>query len=142
MTTVIVSSALANKPQNGGNAWVVLSWVLGLRQLGFPVYLLEQIGRADCVDAAGTVTAFDDCINLAYFRQVTERFGLAGSSALIYDDGVQTLGLSAAELCDLGDAATLLLNITGHLTFETIRRRVSRAAYLDLDPGFTQFWHA
>ena len=34
LSTIIVSSAIANKPGNGGNAWAVLSWLLGLRRLG------------------------------------------------------------------------------------------------------------
>jgi hypothetical protein len=45
MTTVLVSGAIANKYLNGGEAWVRLSWALGLRKLGFRVYFVEQIGR-------------------------------------------------------------------------------------------------
>src|SRR4051812_47451291 len=40
---VIVSGALANKPHNGGEAWVRMSWATGLRQLGCHVYFIEQI---------------------------------------------------------------------------------------------------
>src|SRR3954452_21776910 len=86
MTTVVVSGALANKPSNGGNAWVVLSWALGLRRLGFHVYLLEQIRQGGCVDSSGNPTRFADSANLTYFRQVTERFGLNDSAALISED--------------------------------------------------------
>ena len=49
MTLILVSGALANKPLNGGEAWVRLNWVLGLRKLGFQVYFVEQIGRETCV---------------------------------------------------------------------------------------------
>jgi hypothetical protein len=138
----MVSSAIANKPLNGGNAWAVLSWILGLRELGFRVYFVEQIGRESCVDAAGVVTAFEDCTNLTYFKQATEQFGLDGSAALIYEDGEQVHGLPYAELLDIAEAADLLINITGHLTLEPLMSRLRRKAYLDLDPGFTQFWHA
>ena len=34
MTTVVVAGALANKPGSGGEAWVRMSWVRGLGQLG------------------------------------------------------------------------------------------------------------
>jgi hypothetical protein len=142
MTTVVVSSVIANKPLNGGNAWAVLSWVLGLRELGFRVYFVEQIDRESCVDAAGAVTAFENCINLTYFKQATEQFGLAGSAALIYEGGEQVHRLTYAELLDIAEAADLLVNITGHLTLEPLMSRLRRKAYLDLDPGFTQFWHA
>ncbi len=142
MTTVVVSSVIANKPLNGGNAWAVLSWVMGLQKLGVGVYFVEQIGRESCVDATGAVTAFEDCINLTYFKQATEQFGLAGAAALIYEGGEQVHGLPYAELLEVAEAADLLVNITGHLTLEPLLRRMQRRAYLDLDPGFTQFWHA
>jgi hypothetical protein len=142
MTTVVVSSVIANKPLNGGNAWAVLSWVLGLQKLGVRVYFVEQIGRESCVDATGAFTAFEDCINLTYFKEVTEQFGLTGASALIYEGGEQVHGLPYAELLEVAEAADLLVNITGHLTLEPLLRRMRRRAYLDLDPGFTQFWHA
>jgi hypothetical protein len=143
MTTIIVSGAVANKHGNGGEAWVRLSYVLGLRQLGFDVYFVEQIDRPSCVGPTGAVVPFDDSVNLAFFRSVAERFGLVGSSALVYDDGarVQVHGLSMAELIDVADAADLLINVTGHLTLEPLLRRIRRKAYIDIDPGYTQFWH-
>ena len=42
MATVVVAGALAAKPGNGGEAWVRLSWVLGLRRLGYDAWLLEE----------------------------------------------------------------------------------------------------
>jgi hypothetical protein len=38
--------------------------------------------------------------------------------------------------------AALLLNVAGMLTDPELLERVSVRAYLDLDPAFTQFWHA
>ena len=142
MATVVVSSVIANKPLNGGNAWVILSWVLGLKKLGFRVFFVEQINKESCVDATGAITAFEHSANLAYFKQVTEQFELAGAAALIYEQGEQVHGLTYAELLDIAEAADLLVNITGHLTLEPLMSRLRRKAYVDLDPGFTQFWHA
>jgi hypothetical protein len=141
LTTVVVSGALANKPSNGGNAWVVLSWALGLRRLGFHVYLLEQICQSGCVDSSGNPIGFADSANLTYFRQVTERFGLNDSAALILEDGEQIAGLSSAELNDVVSATQLLINISGHLTYRPGMQTIDRKVYLDLDPGYTQFWH-
>lgn len=142
MTTIMVSSVIANKPFNGGNAWAVLSWVLGLRRLGFRVCLVEQIAAESCVDHAGAVTSFERSVNRAYFAAVVGRYGLTGSSALVYGDGEQVFGMSMAELRDTADAAGLLVNITGHLRLAPLLRRFRRRAYVDFDPGFTQFWHA
>jgi hypothetical protein len=38
--------------------------------------------------------------------------------------------------------ADLLVNISGHLQVPALMRLLRRKAYVDLDPGFTQFWHA
>lgn len=142
MGTIVVSGAIANKYRNGGAAWVRLSWVLGLRQLGFQVYFVEQIAREHCLHPEGQEARFETSLNLAYFEQVVEQFGLAGHAALIYEDGAEIAGLTRPELLEVADAADLLVNITGHLAWRPLVRCFRRKAYVDLDPGFTQFWHA
>jgi hypothetical protein len=142
MTTAIVSGALATKYRNGGNAWTRLSWVLGLKKLGFRVYFIEQIGRESCVDASGAVTAFEQSVNASYFEEVCKQFGLWGAAALVYEDGRRTHGLGYAELVDVAQSADLLINISGHLTLERLKGPRCRKVYFDDDPGFTQFWHA
>lgn len=142
MPLAVVSGALANKPGNGGAAWTRMSWTLGFRQLGWQVAFLEQITDAACVDARGAPAAFEDSVNAAYFRDVTRRFGLANSAALIYDNGLRILGATFGDLMMLADTADLLVNITGHLTLEPLFRRFKRKVYVDLDPGFTQIWYA
>jgi len=139
---IVVSGAIANKCFNGGESWVRLSWILGFKKLGFDVCFVEQISRESCVDAAGTVTTFEDSVNRAYFEQVTEEFGLSGAVALIYENGEQVYGMTYSELLDIAEAADLLVNISGHLTLEALMRRLRLKAYVDIDPGFTQFWHA
>ena len=80
MDTLVVSGAIANKHLNGGEAWVRLSWILGLRRLGFDVWFVEQIDEATCVDAAGAPAPFAQSENRRYFEQVVERFGLGRAS--------------------------------------------------------------
>lgn len=142
LTTVVVSGAIANKPFKGGEAWVRLSWVLGLRKLGFDVYFVEHIARDGCVDAHGAVAAFENSLNLAYFKQVTELFGLSDTAALVYENGEQVHGLAYSELLEFAETAELLVNISGHLALAPLTHRLRCKVYLDIDPGFTQFWHA
>ena len=87
----IVSGALANKPRNGGEAWVRLTWVLGLRGSASRSYFVEQIGRpiAPPGRSAGGVPAF---VNRAYFESVVADFGLGGRSSLLCDGGRETAG--------------------------------------------------
>lgn len=142
MTTIIVAGAIANKCHNGGATWTRLSWALGLKQLGFDVFFLEQIRREDCLDDRGVPTAFEDSENLAYFRQVSKQYGIAGAAALICDDGEQIYGATWSELLGVAAAAEMLVNISGHLTLAPLNQLPRRKIFIDLDPGFTQYWHA
>ncbi len=142
MTVALVGGALANKPGNGGEAWVRLSWVRGLERLGFDAYLVEQIDPASCTDAEGAPAPLDESVNRAFFDSVTGGFGLTGRAALCGPNGTAPIGMSRSELSDLSRDAELLVNISGNVTLPTFMKRVPRRAYIDLDPGFTQFWAA
>lgn len=141
MAIVVISGAMANKRRNGGEAWVRLNWILGFQRLGFEVYFIEQIDSASCVSSDGVTTTFEVSDNLAYFKEVTEQFGLAGRAALICENG-EIAGMSLPEILDVAERADLLVNISGHLRLERLMKRFRRKVYVDIDPGFTQFWHA
>jgi hypothetical protein len=111
MTVVAVAGALAGKQGNGGEAWVRLSYALGLRRLGCQVRLVEEAhdASAEAVD---------------YARSVAARFDLDFELAR-----------------DAHEGGDLLVNISGNVTSRLLRRRFRRTALVDIDPGFTQFWH-
>jgi hypothetical protein len=140
MASVVVAGALANKPANGGAAWTRLSWALGFARLGYRVHFVEQIAPASCIDERGARCALDDSINLAFFRDVTQRFGL--DATLIVEGEGRTVGLRLDELADAARSADMLVNISGHLTIAAVKDRFRKRLFIDLDPGYTQFWHA
>ncbi|HEX7291488.1 MAG TPA: hypothetical protein VF250_10215 [Conexibacter sp.] len=142
MTTLAVAGALANKHRHGGSAWVRLSWAEALRRLGFDVLFVEQLATADCVDADGGPADFAASANAATFRAATEAFGFGADAALVCPDDGRVLGMSQKELLDrLGEAA-LLINLSGHLRWRPALERLPRRVFVDLDPGYTQIWHA
>jgi hypothetical protein len=144
---VVVSSVIANKPLNGGNARMVLNWLEGFRQLDVEVFFIEQIRGDTCVDTSGAPTRASESENRSYFDDVLAAAGFSGCAALVCDAG-ETLdeatifGATAAELLDLARDADLLVNISGHLSIASLKQRFRRKAYIDLDPGYTQLWHA
>jgi hypothetical protein len=142
MKTIVVAGALANRPFNAGGAWVRLSWLRGLKKLGFDVYFLEQIDPRSCVDAAGAKAAFQDCVNREFFRQVVSQFGFDDRAALIYGDGEEVHGATLHDLTDVCRSAVALINISGHLAMPSLLQAFRRKVYIDIDPGFTQYWHA
>jgi hypothetical protein len=111
MTEVVVAGALASKAGNGGEAWVRLSYGLGLRRLGCRVRLVEE-----APDASAEA--------VEYARAVSAAFGL-------------DFALAGDELA----GADVLFDISGNLRSPALRRRFGRTAFVDIDPGFTQLWH-
>lgn len=140
MASAIVSGAIANKPFSGGEAWVRLSWILGLRRLGFDVYFVEQLAADAAVDEGGERVPFSESANLAYFERVVGEFGLGGRAGLLNGDRAGA-GLGPDELAEVAKKADVLLNISGHLTAEGILKGPTTRVYVDLDPVFTQAWH-
>jgi hypothetical protein len=127
VTTVVVGGALANKAGSGGEAWVRLSWVRGLQRLGLDVWFVEELAEND--DAS-----------VAYFRSVVEAFDLVDRAVLLHQ-GEVVVGPSSAALSRLAPSATLV-DISGHLAGTDLFPRFRRRVLVDIDPGFTQFWHA
>lgn len=142
MCVIVVAGALANKYRNSGGAWERMSWAVGLRRLGFDVYFVEQITPQACLDETGAVSTFEDSVNLAWFRSVADWFGMADRSSLIHTGGEQCEGVPWSQLLKIADSADLLVNLSGHLTLASLLERIRRKAYIDVDPGFTQFWHS
>lgn len=137
---IVVAGALANKPGYGGEAWVRLAWVRGLRSLGARVLFVEELDVSD-VDGVARGSS-PSLAGVRFFRDVCRSHGLTGCAALITPDGKRIAGLPMGAVRDFAADADLLVNISGHLTCGDVFSVVRRRAYVDLDPGYTQFWHA
>jgi hypothetical protein len=129
VAVAIVAGALANKPRNGGEAWVRLSWVLGLRRLGFDVHFVERLPARDP-------------LGRQYFEEVVGAWGLEGRASLLDGKGEALFGMGEAELAAVAEETEILFNLSGHLDGGAILAAARCRAYVDLDPGFTQIWHA
>jgi hypothetical protein len=132
MSTVVVAGALANKAGNGGEAWVRLSWVRGLQGLGLDVFFVEELDPGP--EDGGDPTA------VAYFEGVVRRFGLCERATLLVGDEARC-GPGLDDLRELAPSATLV-NISGHLDHASLFPAFRRRVLVDIDPGFTQVWHA
>jgi len=126
LPTIVVAGALAAKPGNGGEAWVRLSWVLGLRRLGFDVWLVEEVD-------AETATA-----GRSFFERTVTAAGLESRTLLLVGGKAE----DRRQAMELADGATALINISGNLRDRELLEMFNRRAYIDLDPGFTQIWQA
>jgi hypothetical protein len=130
--TVIVSGMIAATPWQGGAAWAVLQYLLGLRRLGCGVYFMEPVGPAQ--ELSSDVPQYCD--------QVLREFGFEDRWALIPPQGADTVGMPREQVESAAREAELLLNVAGMLSDPSILDHVPVRAYLDLDPFFTQVWHS
>lgn len=127
--TVLVAGMVAGAPRQGGAAWAVLQYVHGLAELGHDVYLVEPVpGRRP------------DPASAAYFTALVRAQGLDGRAALLGTE--DALGVDRGALARVAGRADVLFNLAGMLTDERLLDPVPVRIYVDLDPGFTQLWHA
>ena len=78
--------------------------------------------------------------NLRYVRDVVKSFELEDDYVLIGPRGESLIGMPRSRLLDrVGDSA-FLLNIMGYLRDEDVLGRAAKRVFLDIDPGFGQFW--
>jgi hypothetical protein len=109
---VLLAAPIAGDAPEGGAAWAVLQYALGLERLGHDVHLVEQIGTQ-----SGS--------SEAYFHSVMDRFGIEGE-----------LLVEPRPMMNFD----MVLNISGTLSLDAIATIPIRV-YLDLDPAFNQLWH-
>jgi hypothetical protein len=138
--SAIVAGSVAQRPGRGGHTWVFLQYLLGLRQLGWDVLLLDRLEPEMAVDGDGRTCRPEDSENLRYLDRVLSQFGLGGDYALMLDGGARSLGLERAELLERIEASSLFLNVNGFVTDEQVLERAPLRVFLDIDPGFGQMW--
>lgn len=132
---VLVSGMVAGVPGQGGAAWAVLQYVLGLRRLGHRVVFLEPVTG----NLAGD--SFESSASARYFRAVADEFGLT-ESALWLAGSRRTVGMSFDAVERAAREADVFINISGMLKEPALTGRIPVRIYVDLDPAFTQLWQA
>lgn len=137
--TILVSGMVAGVPGQGGAAWAVLQYLLGLRRLGHHVLFVEQCDAASLRPQGIPLPRSE---NVSYFAQTASAFGLERDSALLVEGTKETFGIPYDRLAALTRGADVLLNISGTLTDEDLIGDIPIRAYVDLDPAFNQVWHA
>jgi hypothetical protein len=126
---IVVAGRAFDVAGQAGASWAVLQYVLGLRELGYDVWLLEPVSGLS--PATGRT-----------FHALCAEFELRDRAALLLDDGEETVGASYQSVLAACDSADALLDLSGVLCGTELLERFSARAYIDLDPAFNQLWHA
>lgn len=134
---IIVAGALGRFPI-GGNAWVIMQYLLGLASLGHDVYFLEECGEGSWVfdwDSEDVTTDLD--YPTRYLHDCLGSIGFG--DRWFYRSGNQTRGMPTQAFLSLCEEADLLLILACPLDlWREEYDRPRRRAFVDLDPGFTQ----
>jgi hypothetical protein len=123
--TILVAGAVAQKPRQGGHAWVFLQYLLGFRRLGYDVIFID---RAD----PGMQS------DVRYLSDLLDGYGI--EHLVIADHGEKILGGTREQLRLRLRESTLLLNVMGFLDDPELLSAAPRKVFLDIDPGFGQMW--
>ena len=137
---VIVGSAfVAQYPEGGGNFWVPLQYLLGLRDLGVDAHWLEMLWtRGDAARDRAYIDAFLGAVRA---------LGVADRVVLVYfSEGTRNdppgpaeyFGMPRAEL-EARARDALLLNLAESVP-AALRAGFARTALFDIDPGPFQLW--
>ncbi len=139
-TNLVIAGALAQKPKIAGHTWVLLQYLLGFRRLGWRTLFIDYLEPSLCVDQRGSSCALEDSDNLRYVLDVVRAFGLEEDYVLTGPGGESLIGMPRSRLLERVGHSAALLNIMGYLRDEEILGRASKRIFLDIDPGFCQFW--
>src|SRR5438874_1073248 len=135
----IGSAFVAQYPSGGGNFWVPLQYLLGLRALGIDAHWLELLWCGGDHARAETFTRI--------FLDAIARLGVANAATLVvFPDGGRDDPPGRAVHHGLGPdelrarmREALLLNLANSVT-RPLRAGFARTALVDLDPGPFQLW--
>lgn len=132
--------ALAQRPDRGGHAWVVLQYLLGLRRLGWRVTLVDRLPADQCRDRSGAPVAAERSVGARYAHAVLAPFLLDRDYFLLVDGEADPVGHTRSDLRQRVRDADFVLNVMGFLDDEDLLGAARRLAFLDIDPGFPQMW--
>src|SRR6185436_5868185 len=127
---LILGGMTVGVPGHGGATWAALQYALGLRALGHDVLVLDEVHGPG-----------DPAAREAFLASLVEAFGLQGRAALLTGGGT-SIGLPYEDVLAFAADAELLVNLAGTVRDARVLEAVGRRLLVDLDPAFTQLWHA
>jgi hypothetical protein len=117
-----------------GVTYQFLHYLIGLRQLGWDVYYVEDSGRWVYDPVARNITG-DASHNVGRVKKALEAHGFADKWAFrgAYPGG-SCFGMSERQILDLYSEADVLLNVTGAQEIRDEHRLIKRRIYVESDP--------
>jgi hypothetical protein len=130
---IIVLGMMGRCPY-GGQTWLYLNWLRGLRKLGHEVWYVEDDLVWPYDPIKNSVT--DDCeYAVRHIADCMERIGMAGCWAFrLADRKGATWGMSEPELDELYRTCDILLNVVGATDLRDEQLAARHRVYVECDP--------
>jgi hypothetical protein len=125
---VVVAASIGDPPNHGGAAWAGLQWALGADVCGHDVAVVEECASASAASRA----AFHEAVDEVGWRGPAVHYGRDLATASDRDARE-----AAARWCA---AADVVVDVGGTLRDDGVLGACARRLYVDVDPGFTQWW--
>ncbi len=124
-----------------GIAWQAIHYLLGLQQLGYKVWYIED-GGANPYDPRVASVMMECEYNVAYLRRAMESYGLAGRWA--YWDAIHDVwhGLGRERVARLYAEADGLINLCGATRLREEHQACPVRIMIDTDPVYEQIKYA
>jgi hypothetical protein len=129
--SIVIGAALAHRAGYGGHAWALLQYVLGFRELGFEVTVVDRL-------EPGMVSEGDEQAALEHLRRLLDPDGIP--YCVLDPDGRSLAGVARAEALETTSKARFLLNVMGFVRDAELLAAARKRVFLDIDPGFGQVW--
>jgi hypothetical protein len=137
--TVVLCGALAQRPVVAGHAWVFLNWLLGLRAAGYDVLFVDRLDASMLDDALVPLTLSRQ---YQWLEHALGSVGLDGCAVVIDGRDGSCVGMKRSELRSRCSGAVAVLNVMGYIDDPDVVSTVGPRVFVDIDPGFGQFWKA
>lgn len=122
--------------KSAGHQCSMLHWLLGFKDLGWDVWIVEELPAESCLNTQGERCAPEDSIHVASWNAFVADHGFTGRASLFIDGSAP----DQDDLVSFADGADLFLNYAGQFSLLPLVSGVRCKAYLDVDPGYTQTW--
>ncbi|HLX04936.1 MAG TPA: hypothetical protein VKR28_05345, partial [Candidatus Binatus sp.] len=133
----VVVLHLAARYPFAGVIWQLLHHLLGLKQLGFDVYYIED-HRAYVYDPTIESGTKDPSRNLKVLGAVLERYGFDERWAFLDSAKEEYVGMSRERCMELFRDADMVVNLCGATEPREEHERSRCLVYLETDPGVMQ----
>jgi len=138
--TAVVAGAVAQRPGVAGHAWVFVNWLVGLRDAGYDVVFVDRLEPEMLDDVDQPI---ETSRQMAWLRLVMSEAGLNHDQVAVLNQRDHTCsGLSRDDLLQRCRDASVMLNTMGFIDDPEVLGSFERRVFLDIDPGFGQFWRA